>query len=88
MIIWESAKRIIEKAYPDSIVNSIMEIPMGYVINIQPKDWKDGEVILDGFFKIDKITGVLTEYSPVMDTKEFKYALNHPVYIRKSMRST
>lgn len=86
MTAWEGAKRIIEKAYPDSIVNSVMEIPTGYVINIQPKDWRDDETILDGFFKVDKTTGVLTEYSPVMDTKEFKYALNHPVYIRNKKR--
>ena len=78
----DGVKRIVLKAYPDSIINSIMETENNYIVNIQPKDWDDNEVILDGFFKVSKITGKLTEYSPVMDVNEFKYALNHPVYTR------
>lgn len=83
-VTWDKAKEIMEKSYPDSIVNSVMDIPTGYVVNIQPKDWNPNNVVLDGFFKVDKRSGKISEYSPVIDTKEFRYALEHSVYTRQA----
>lgn len=82
MITHEKAAEIVIAAYPDSIVNSVMDAKAGYIVNIQPKNWNDNDVILDGFFRVDKRTGKLSEYSPVADVDEFKYALAHPVYLR------
>lgn len=78
----ERAKQIITNAHPDSIINSILEIPSGYVFGIQPKNWNKNDTLLGGFFKVSKDTGKLTEYSPVMDPEEFKAALKNPLYVR------
>ena len=78
----EQAKHIVLKKYSDSIVNSVMVIPSGYVVNIQPKNWKKNDTLLGGYFKVSKTDGKMSEYSPVMDPEEFKKALNNVVYKR------
>ena len=79
----DRAKKIILAKYSDSIINSIMETPDSYIFNIQPKDWDDNDYVLDGFFKVSKTDGDLSEYSPVMDVEEFKAALKNIIYERK-----
>jgi hypothetical protein len=76
---YAQAKRIILNAYPDSVVTSGMKLPNGYLFSIQPKTWKEDEILLDPFFKVDGNTGKVTEYSPVMNPEEFKQALNNVI---------
>ena len=41
----------------------------------------DNKYVLWGFYKIERMTGEITGYSPVMNPEEFKNALNNPVMI-------
>lgn len=79
----ERAKRIVLNAHSDSIINSILDVPSGYVFGIQPKNWNANDTLLGGYFKVSKQDGKLSEYSPVMDPEEFKNALRNPLYMRK-----
>lgn len=82
MITLEEAKKKVLSAHKDSVITSIMQLKDGYLFAIKPKNWNPKEILLDPFFKVDS-KGKLTEYSPVMDTKEFGYALDHVIYKAK-----
>lgn len=82
----ENAKKIVLDQFPDSIVNSVMDSPSGYIVSIQPKKWDENELLLDPFFKVSKKDGSMSEYSPVMDPEEFKKALQNVLYVRKRKR--
>lgn len=79
----ENAKKIVLDRFPDSIVNSVMDLPSDYLVSIQPKKWDENEILLDPFFKVSKKDGSVGEYSPVMDPEEFKKALQNVLYVRK-----
>ena len=70
------------EAFSDSIIVSILDAKKSYIVSIKPKSWSENEAVLDGFFKVSKVDGKLSEYSPVMDPDEFGYALKHPIYLR------
>lgn len=82
MNINEATKIILSK-YSDSIVRTAMESEEAYLFAIEPKDWDQGVEILGNLFKVDRSTGAISEYSPVMDPEEFKYFLKHVVYAAK-----
>lgn len=68
------AKNKILSNYKDSKITGSYLLDDGYLFALKPKNWKDDEYVLDGFFKVSKSMKI-TEYSPVMNTKEFKKAL-------------
>jgi hypothetical protein len=70
------------KLYPEGIVSAIMEIKDSFIVCLVPKNLKNGDISLDSFFKVNKRTHEVTEYSPVMDPEEFKSALKNIVYKR------
>ena len=74
-----NAKQILLKKYPDSVVNAVLDTPSGYILYIQPKDWDKSKGICNGYFKINKTTGKISEYSPVMDPEEFKTAMKNRI---------
>lgn len=82
-ITLENAKKKILEKYSDSIINSIMNTPSGYIFNIQPKFWGEKDTLLGGFFKVSKTDGKLTEYSTVMNPAEFREALKNTIYLRR-----
>lgn len=65
-------------AYPGYTVRGSNYLPDGYLFVAHPWDVPPGEFYHGGFFKVT-YTGELYEYSPVMDSKEFKEALKHPI---------
>lgn len=77
---FKEAGNIVAKEYPDGIVSAIMEIDNSFIICLIPKNLKPGDISLDSFFKVDKKTKKISEYSPVMDPEEFKKALKNIVY--------
>lgn len=79
----DGAKRIMEKAYPDSFVTSIMDSPKGYICSLKPKNWNPNEMLMGNFFKVSKSDCKISEYSPVMDPEEFKLAMKNTVYLRE-----
>lgn len=50
----------------------------GFVYSVRPDDWDDKEILADPYFKVSN-TGKVTEYSPVMDPKEFREGQKHLV---------
>lgn len=77
MINYNEAKRIVldfvESNFSEApILKASFELKDNYVFNIWPEGSK--EPPLDPFFKVDKKTGKVGEYSPLFDLEEFKKA--------------
>lgn len=79
-ISYTKAETIILSSYSDSIILCGMDMPDGYLFSIRPKSWKNDQVVLDGFFKVSKSDGKISEYSPVTDPEEFKLAMKNIIY--------
>ena len=54
---------------------SVLDMNSMFVVSIQPKNWKPGEMLLDPYFSVDKKTGKVSEWTPIMDPEGFKKAL-------------
>lgn len=81
MLSVKDAQLAILKEYDDSIVSLVMDPKKDfYIVAIEPKNLKKGDISLDSYFKVNKNTGKIDEYSCVMDPKEFGVALNNIVY--------
>ena len=75
---YERCKQMLLAMYPDSKMVAAYALPTAYIFALLPKDAKDGEY-LAGFFKVSPDGKEITEYSPVMDTSEFKRALKNRI---------
>ena len=76
----KNAGDLVLKEYKDGVVSAIMELDNAFIVCLIPKNLKDGDISLDSFFKVEKSSGKVSEYSPVMDPEEFKKALKNIVY--------
>lgn len=76
----EAIRRVLS-SYKDSKCDAAYKLKDGYLVTISPTNLKEGDYMLDNFFKVDS-SGKVTEYSPVMDPEEFKSALKKPVFKR------
>lgn len=74
MITFNDATKIILGKYKDSIVTSVLDGNSYWIVALRPKKFKNGEYALDPYFKVDKKTGKISEYSTAMNPKEFKNA--------------
>lgn len=54
------------------------EVKDGYVFSLRPDKWPKDEVLMDPFFKVSA-NGKVTEYSPVMDPKEFREGMQNRI---------
>ena len=81
-ISYFEAKAKVLCAYPGYIILGSNYLPDGYLFATQPWTVPQGELYLGGYCKVTH-AGELFEYSPVMDSEEFKEALNHPIEIFK-----
>jgi hypothetical protein len=73
----EASEKLLQK-FSDSDIIGAFKLTDGYLFSIKPKSWSQDEYVLDGFFKVSS-TGVISEYSPVMDPEEFKEALQNEI---------
>lgn len=80
MIDYKEANKLVMELHKNSKVTSTMDAGNKFIISLVPNNLKKGEFVLDGFFSVDKKTGKVNEYSPVMDTEEFKRAMKNVVY--------
>ncbi len=78
---FSEATKNIECNFSGFVVNAVYAIDSGYIFSIEPKEMSDNKYVLGGFYKIERMTGEITGYSPVMNPEEFKNALNNPVMI-------
>lgn len=80
---FEVAKKLILDKFTDSEILSAMQIDNGYIFSIKPI--KTDDYILDGFFKVAN-DGKIEEYSPVMNPKEFRDAMNNVIYSKNKTK--
>jgi hypothetical protein len=73
----EASEKLLKK-FSDSDIIGAFKLTDGYLFSIKPKSWSQDEYVLDGFFKVSS-TGVISEYSPVMNPEEFKEALQNEI---------
>ena len=76
----KNAGNLVLKECKNATISTIMELNNSFIVCIVPNNLKDGDISLDSFFKVEKSSGKVSEYSPVMDPEEFKKALKNIVY--------
>lgn len=80
---YSEAMNLVSKKHKDSIIVQVLDAGDSFIIALEPKDLKKGDISFDSFFKVNKRTESITEYSPIEDPEEFKKALDHEVYSGK-----
>ena len=83
MIGFKEANELLLKQHKDCMVTSTMDAGDKYIIALVPNSFSKDQFVLDGLFSVNKKTGEIKEYSPVMDPKEYKTAMKHEVYTNK-----
>lgn len=53
-------------------ISAAYRINSGYLFSLSPTEMSGNDYVLGGFYKVDKVTGEISCYSPVMDLDEFK----------------
>ena len=61
-----------------SDISILFEVKDGYVFSLRPDKWPKDEILMDPFFKVSA-NGKVTEYSPVMDPKEFREGMQNRI---------
>lgn len=80
MLTYEEANSLVLKRHRDCKVTSTMDAGNSFIITLRPNYFREDQIVLDGFFRVDKRTKQISEYSPVMDPEEFKKAMKNVVY--------
>ena len=81
MVNYEKAKNIVLLNYSDSIIMLAFDTNTKFIFSIRPEGFNIDDELLDPFFSVTKDTGILAEYSPLMDIEEFKNAvINRVIY--------
>lgn len=70
----EAIKKVLLK-HKDCKCTSVLDMNSVFVVSIQPKKWNPGEMLLDPYFSVDKKSGKISEWTPIMDPEGFKKAL-------------
>lgn len=78
-----AAKKIVEEYVSKSSgvtshATSAFKVKDGYVFSMRPNKWKKDDILMDPFFKVSA-NGKITEYSPVMDPREFREGMKNMV---------
>lgn len=82
MTFKEAMDRVLS-GHKDCKVITVLEFSDKFVVSIQPKNWNPDEIILDPYFSVDKKTGKVSEWSPIMDPEGFKKALKDGVVYKE-----
>lgn len=70
----EAIKKVLSK-HKDCKCTSVLDMKSIFVVSIQPNDWNPGEMLMDPYFSVNKKTGKISEWTPIMDPEGFKEAL-------------
>lgn len=77
-----AAKKAI-KEFPDSMITETLDLGNKFVFNMVPKKADLNKGWIDGYQSVDKKTGKVSGFSPMMDLEAFKKALKHPIDLAK-----
>lgn len=70
----EAIKSVLSK-HKGCKCTSVLDMKSKFIVSIQPNNWNPGEMLLDPYFSVDKKTGKVSEWTPIMDPEGFKNAL-------------
>ena len=70
------------KEFKGSIIESILDFPSLYCVTYSPEKPPSGDYYVDSFLSVDKKTGKVEPYNPLLDRESFKKASKNPVYLR------
>ena len=70
------------KAFKGGKIDSILDFPTLYCVSYLPKGSKVGDQYDDAFLSVDKKTGKVSAYNPLLDIKSFTKANKNPIYVR------
>lgn len=74
----EAAKKAL-KENPGMKIREALDVGNKYVFSIVPESAKPGETYLDPYQAVDKNTGKVSGFAPMMDIDNFVKALEHPI---------
>lgn len=81
MVIIKNVIKDIERKF-NVVVISVIDSPKSYIIStISPKSTIETSV--DTFYSMNKNTGEISEYSPLLDIEEFKKYKDNVIYRKK-----
>lgn len=75
-ISYQEAESAILKKMSNCEIMASFKIPSGYVFSMKPKNWDTKKVLAEPYFKVS-FKGDISEYSPVMDPKEFREGMKN-----------
>lgn len=78
----EAIKKVLSK-HKDCKCTSVLDMKNAFVVSIEPKNWNQEEMLLDPYFSVDKKTGKVSEWTPIMDPEGFKEALASGVVFKE-----
>lgn len=70
----DAIKKVLSK-HKDCKCTSVLDMKSAFIVSIQPKNWNQDEMLLDPYFAVDKKTGKISEWTPIMDPEGFKEAI-------------
>lgn len=82
MTFKEAMDRVLS-GHKDCKVTMVLEFSDKFIVSIEPKDWNPEEILLDPFFAVDKKSGKVSEWNPIMDPEGFKKALKDGVVYKE-----
>lgn len=82
MTFKEAMDRVLS-GHKDCKVTMVLEFSDKFIVSIEPKDWNPEEILLDPFFAVDKKSGKVSEWTPIMDPDGFKKALKDGVVYKE-----
>ena len=80
---FEKAMERVLSGHKNCKVTSVMDIKDNFVVAIEPNNWNQDEILMDPFFAVNKQTGKVSEWTPIMDPEGFKQALAHGIVYKE-----
>lgn len=70
------------KDFKGVIIESILDFPSLYCVAYSPKKPPAGDFYVDSFLAVNKKSGDVKPYNPLLDRDSFDKASQNPVYLR------
>lgn len=70
------------KEFKGAIIESILDFPSLYCVAYSPKKPPVNDYYVDSFLAVDKKSGKVKPYNPLLDRDSFKKSYENPIYLR------
>lgn len=75
-----AVRELVKKKRRGFMAFAILDSSNKYIVCVKPNDYDPNKLFLDSFVSVSKDDFSIKEYSPVMNTKEFREAQRHLLY--------